>query len=301
MPETAANRQSNPIGSSRISKLNSGGSNDVSPALVGSALLSFPHDGLHATARTMMPAPATRRTIAAVKTDSASVPANGDASVRFEEPAAETPTRTADIRHPPSRSSTGLPPPPQCAEACSCATFTDTEAYEFADVVFTGTLVEINTPVGDIVVSTDPERFVFDVDQVFKGEARTRQSVVTAREGASCGLEISGLGPFVVFARLDDDGITSGAVDGEVYSSLCSGTRPLADGAMPTSFGTTSPPATVAATGGASSSPASSANGNSAPGLRIAAITGVLVLGAGSALALRRRRPKGATSSRTGG
>ena len=105
---------------------------------------------------------------------------------------------------------------PHRAEACSCASFTDTEAYEFADVVFTGTLVEIITPVGDIVVSGGP-------------------------------------GPFVVFARLDDEGITSGAVDGEVYSSLCSGTRPLAGGALPASFGAPSPPVTVAATGEASS------------------------------------------------
>ncbi|HSP27235.1 MAG TPA: hypothetical protein VLN74_01715 [Ilumatobacteraceae bacterium] len=140
---------------------------------------------------------------------------------------------------------------------------------------------------GDNVVSTDPERFVFDVDQVFKGEAQTRQSVVTAREGASCGLEISGPGPFVVFARLDDDGITSGAMDGEVYSNSCSGTRPLADGALPTSFGTPSPPVTVGAAGEASSPPASNVDGSSAPGLWIAGIAGVVVLGAGSAVALR--------------
>jgi hypothetical protein len=187
---------------------------------------------------------------------------------------------------------------PQRAAACSCATVTDAEAYEFADVVFTGTLVEIDTPEGDIVVSHDPERFVFDVDQVFKGEAQTRQSVVTAREGASCGLEISGPGPFVVFARVDDDGLTGGGVDGEVYSGLCSGTRPLADGDVPTSFGQPAPPVTVAATGEASSSPVSSADTNSAPGRWIAATAGALVLGAGSAIVLHRRRRHGPTISR---
>lgn len=174
---------------------------------------------------------------------------------------------------------------PQRARACDCSAFPDAEAYEFADVVFTGTLVEIITPVGDIVVSTDPERFVFDVDEVFKGEAQARQSVVTAREGASCGLEISGPGPFVVFARLDDGGITSGALDGEVYSSLCSGTRPLADREVPTSFGTSSPPAAVTASGRTSSPPASSAEERSAPRLWIVAFAGVLVLGAGGAVA----------------
>ena len=190
---------------------------------------------------------------------------------------------------------------PQRAAACDCATFTDTEAYEFSDVVFTGTLVGINTPAGEIVVSTDPERFVFDVDQVFKGEAQTRQSVVTAREGASCGLEIGGPGPFLVFARLDDEGISRGAVAGEVYSNLCSGTRPLADGALPISFGAPSPPVTVSATGEASSPPASSANGSSGDGRWIAWIAGVLVLGAGGAIALRRHGRNGATSSRTTG
>ena len=108
---------------------------------------------------------------------------------------------------------------PQRAAACDCAAFTDTEAYEFADVVFTGTLVEISGP-----------------------------------------------GPFVVFARLDDDGNARNAVEGEVYSNSCSGTHLLDDGALPTSFGTPSPPVTVAATGEASSPPASSANGSSGDG-----------------------------------
>ncbi len=178
---------------------------------------------------------------------------------------------------------------PQRAAACSCASPTDAESYDFADVVFTGALVEINTPEGDIVVSNDPERFVFDVDQVYKGEAQARQSVLTAREGASCGLEISGPGPFVVFARLDDDSLTSGAVEGEVYSSLCSGTRPLIARALPASFGTPSSPVTVPAAAEASPAPTSNSNGSSGDGLWRAATFGVLVLGTGGAFALRRR------------
>jgi hypothetical protein len=181
---------------------------------------------------------------------------------------------------------------PQRAAACSCAPVTDAEAYDFAEVVFTGALVEINTPEGDIVASNDPERFVFDVDQVYKGEAQARQSVVTAREGASCGLEISGPGPFVVFARLDDDSLTSGAVEGEVYSSLYSGTRPLTAGALPASFGTPSAPVTAPAAAEASSAPASNTNESSGAGLWIAATFGVLVLvlGTGGAVAFHRRR-----------
>jgi hypothetical protein len=93
-----------------------------------------------------------------------------------------------------------------------------------------------------------------------------------------------------VFARLDADGLTNGAVEGEVYSNLCSGTRPLADAALPTSFGTPSPPITAAATSEASSPTASSSNRGSGDGLWIAASAGVFVLGVGGAVALRRHR-----------
>jgi hypothetical protein len=189
---------------------------------------------------------------------------------------------------------------PQRAAACSCVELTDAEAYDFADVVFTGALVEINTPEGDIVVSNDPERFVFDIDQVYKGVAQTRQSVVTAREGASCGLEIGGPGPFVVFARLEDDSLTSGAVEGEVYSSLCSGTRPLSAGALPASFGTPSAPVTVPTVADASAAPSSNPDESSGGALWIAATFGVFVLlvGTGGAVALHRRRQDRAMSGR---
>ena len=171
----------------------------------------------------------------------------------------------------------------QRASACSCVGFTDDEALENADAAFTGALVEIITPAADTYSSTDPERFVFDVDEVFKGDVFARQSVVTARDGASCGLEISGPGPFVVFARTEPDGITSGAADGELYSSLCSGTRAVAGGALPASFGAASSP-----------SPGASAIGErrtQRPIVQIAAIAGVLALvGAGCAIAIQRRR-----------
>ncbi|MGI8791726.1 MAG: hypothetical protein ACR2H3_00850, partial [Acidimicrobiales bacterium] len=63
---------------------------------------------------------------------------------------------------------------------------------------------------GDVISSADPERFVFDVQDVFKGEVTSRQTVVTPRSGASCGLEISGPGPYLVFAFADSQ-LTSGA------------------------------------------------------------------------------------------
>ena len=101
----------------------------------------------------------------------------------------------------------------RAVSACDCGGFTDDEAFAVADAVFTGSLLEIQTPPGDTYSSADPERFVFQVEEVYKGTAFARQSVVTARKGASCGLEIAGSGPFVVFARNESDGIAGGAAE----------------------------------------------------------------------------------------
>jgi tissue inhibitor of metalloproteinase len=121
------------------------------------------------------------------------------------------------------------------ASACSCASTDDTAAFARADVVFQATLVDIVTAAGDSWRSTDPERFVFTVDKVFKGDAEARQSVVSARDGASCGLEIGVGGEYLLFGRYGDDMI--GAA-GELTSNLCSGTRPIsAEAAVPATFG----------------------------------------------------------------
>jgi hypothetical protein len=119
------------------------------------------------------------------------------------------------------------------AHACSCVAITDQQAFAGADSVFTGKLVGTELVSDGPVYSTgDPERFFFEVDKVFKGKASDRQTVVTARDGASCGLEIGGPGPFIVFAY----GRRKGA-GGELSSHLCSGTRPLSTGKLPASFG----------------------------------------------------------------
>ena len=122
------------------------------------------------------------------------------------------------------------------AAACNCASFSDQDALDNADVVFRGELVEIRTPPGDAYSSADPERFVFDVDRVYKGDARAQQSVVTAREGASCGLELSGSGPFLVFARTEVEFGLDGE-EGELFSNLCSGSRALDGVAVPDFLG----------------------------------------------------------------
>ena len=136
------------------------------------------------------------------------------------------------------------------ASACSCATRTDTEAFATAQAVFTATLVEVRTPGGSVYSSADPERFVFDVHRVYKGDVHARQSVVTARGGASCGLEISGSGPFLVYVDTQRDGLLT--------ANLCGGTRLLAERELPALFGTGVVPragsSTPVATGGSAAS-----------------------------------------------
>jgi hypothetical protein len=99
------------------------------------------------------------------------------------------------------------------------------------DAAFLGTVLKVIRPDGDLVSSADPQRYVFEVQDVFKGEVTSPQTVVTAREGGSCGLALSGPGPFVVFATHEST-LTHGARGGELYSHLCSGTRSLAEGGL---------------------------------------------------------------------
>jgi len=112
----------------------------------------------------------------------------------------------------------------------------DDEAFAAADVVFTGRLVAVRVPDGPMISSDDPARFVFDVDSVLKGDAFETQSVVSARDGASCGLELQTGVDSVVFARTESSYDLAG---GELDSSLCSGSR---TGAAPEGLGTPNAP-----------------------------------------------------------
>jgi hypothetical protein len=121
----------------------------------------------------------------------------------------------------------------RAAWACSCAALTEAEYADMADVVFAGTLERIETPEGDDWSSMDPETYVFVIDLVFKGEAAEVQNVVTARDGASCGLE--GMAPgsqYVVYASTDSRGGPQGQ-PGDLYSGLCTGTGPWDGSAAP--------------------------------------------------------------------
>lgn len=122
------------------------------------------------------------------------------------------------------------------ALACSCAPMTDEEYVENADVIFTATLLgrEDPEPGPDGTMSSmDPATLTFAVSEVYKGQVGKTAQVRTATSGASCGLEIEGEGPFLVFTEFGDDGLTA---------SLCGGTRDMPE-QPPAALGPGRPPA----------------------------------------------------------
>lgn len=120
------------------------------------------------------------------------------------------------------------------ALACSCAPMTDAEYVDNADVVFAGTLLDREEPRSSPIISSDdPVTLTFAVSEVYKGQVGAMAQVRTASSGASCGLEIEGEGPFLVFTTFDENGLTA---------SLCGGTRDLPE-TVPAALGEGRPPA----------------------------------------------------------
>lgn len=116
------------------------------------------------------------------------------------------------------------------ASACSCVGGTTQEFFDRADAVFTARLVSREGPQGLITSSADPALHVFAVDTVFKGSAAEQQGVLSPDSGASCGLELSGEGPFVVFATRSTDlgsGQFATLADDQYAATLCGGTAPV--------------------------------------------------------------------------
>lgn len=123
------------------------------------------------------------------------------------------------------------------ARACSCASPSLEEAFAQSDAVFVGTLVEIRRP--EVMLSSmDESRFVFDVETVYAGQVYDEQSIVTASDGASCGLELQVGVRAVVFGTTDEYEISPDP--GEYGANLCNGTGPYS--VVPASFGSGAPP-----------------------------------------------------------
>lgn len=115
------------------------------------------------------------------------------------------------------------------AFACSCVTADPPRHVTWADVVVVGQITDITSPPGSgTVSSTDPVAYTVAVEKVLKGDVGATVEVISARDGASCGLEgIEEGGDYVVFAAHQS---IEGAQTDELWASLCGGTT----GASPT-------------------------------------------------------------------
>lgn len=105
------------------------------------------------------------------------------------------------------------------AFACSCAAQSVAKHAEDADVVFVGTLTDVDEPRRFPVVSSGAEStYTFDVEAAYSGDPAPVTRVGSAWSGASCGLEGMEIGQrYVVFAYVDGKGLGA---------SLCGGTGP---------------------------------------------------------------------------
>jgi hypothetical protein len=121
---------------------------------------------------------------------------------------------------------------PAPAYACSCRPASDDQFAAQAAAIFTGTLVEnrVDEP-------AQRRTLTFAVDRVFKGQVTATQVVTSHASGASCGVEITGPGPFLVFAQAEPTGLTAdlcgGTRSGPAPASLGVGQQPQPDPAAP--------------------------------------------------------------------
>ena len=142
------------------------------------------------------------------------------------------------------------------AFACSCGVLSDEMAFEYADAVFIGDLVDYEPPPNrDVMSSADPATWTFEVSEVYKGEVGAHQEVVSEVLGSSCGLELPREGEFLVFAT--EAGFEIAVGDGQYYAGLCGGTRatsagPLAVDAAPSPSAPTEAAAESPSDGGTS-------------------------------------------------
>lgn len=166
------------------------------------------------------------------------------------------------------------------ASACSCVGADDVESAGRADAVFAGTLTDTVAPRRS-GSSMDAVTYSFAVSRVYKGDVAMTQPVGSVISGASCGLELDGTGPVLVFASAEEG-------ESALKANLCGGTRPLGTGPDPAlgpGYAAVRAVPVVAA--------AESAERESSPALLALGGALGLIAAGGLAFELRRRRAAG--------
>lgn len=123
------------------------------------------------------------------------------------------------------------------ARACLCVMQTEDEHLQQADVAFVGRAVGSQTVPNN---GSGPALWLFEVDEVVKGDVHARQGVVSQEQSASCGLDVEKGRAYLVFAR-GGPRSDERRVEGAFYADKCEGTRPM-DGEGPVFDGVTTRP-----------------------------------------------------------
>jgi hypothetical protein len=123
------------------------------------------------------------------------------------------------------------------AFACSCAVVSTKGYVGYADVIVTGTLIDMKDPPQQPIMSSgDPITYTVEVDRTFKGQPSGEVKFTSAMSGASCGLEGMKLDRrYTFFLNTGGDGLTA---------SLCGGTASANHGLETQIIRWTGPPAT---------------------------------------------------------
>lgn len=177
------------------------------------------------------------------------------------------------------------------AGACRCARFSDADAFARADAVFVGSVIGYESPARPISSSADPAVWTFAVRQVYKGEVRRNQQIVSELMSVSCGLDIPKSGEFLVFASTRTSGSSTTPAAGQYYAGMCGGTRALSEGVLLPGLAT--PHAPLQVSGVVPRAPARTESGGSSRDTRVIWVVGATVvasLGLGLVLFARRRR-----------
>ncbi|MBM7786399.1 hypothetical protein [Tenggerimyces flavus] len=106
--------------------------------------------------------------------------------------------------------------------ACSCVPNPNlAERVAKADVVFSGTAISTKEKGEQNKVIT------FQVGTTYKGKPAVRNEILTARDSASCGLEIQDKTEYLVFANKSDHGLGLKPAEGQYTAILCGGADPF--------------------------------------------------------------------------
>lgn len=110
---------------------------------------------------------------------------------------------------------------PETSYACSCVKEpTVQEEMQNKTAVFSGKVTGIRESRKWFSSSADPIEVTFEVEQVWKGEVRKKQTIYTAMSSASCGNDFITGAEYMVYAHRNSD-------SGKLETNICSRTRPI--------------------------------------------------------------------------